>query len=430
MVVAQPDPAPTVGADDAAAAVEQSALTGTQGLERLAGSPGHAAAVEVVDAVVAHPPGSGIVVETAVVLGGIHQAHHRAHQSEEIVLVEVILPAQGGGILEEGFQPLRGVEEGGLVHIVPEALDAEVGEHLILFAKPRPGLGTEKVGEVGPAGPDRRHKGRAVFFGAEIALLEALAADGVIVVAADACVDDGDEPDALGFQVGGKFAEVGEAGLVDGKISVGLHVINVHADHVQRQTVGLVLRGHLPDVGLGLVAKAALSQTERPLGRDIAGADEMPKSLCDLCRCRGCDEVERIVRLCRGKAEGVVTGIADVVAHFAREIDEDADASAAVGRGDEQEIVGGVVGKPVFAVLTLVGVVRLVVPAALVEAPGHLAQAIDDVLLLHDILPAIAVRCQVRHGAGLGGQVQHDALGGKRLPDDKTLYHKQSAPLR
>ena len=125
-----------------------------------------------------------------------------------------------------------------------------------------------------------------------------------------------------------------------------------------------------------------------------------------------------------------MAGIADVVAHFAREIDEDADASAAVGRGDEQEIVGGVVGKPVFAVLTLVGVVRLVVPAALVEAPGNLAQAIDDVLLLHDILPAIAVRCQVRHGAGLGGQVQHDALGGKRLPDDKTLYHKQSAPLR
>ena len=71
-----------------------------------------------------------------------------------------------------------------------------------------------------------------------------------------------------------------------------------------------------------------------------------------------------------------MAGIADVVAHFAREIDEDADASAAVGRGDEQEIVGGVVGKPVFAVLTLVGVVRLVVPAALVEAPGHLAQAI------------------------------------------------------
>ena len=68
---------------------------------------------------------------------------------------------------------------------------------------------------------------------------------------------------------------------------------------------------HLPDVGLRLVAEAALGQTKRPLGRDIAGADELPEFLCDLCRCRGCDEVERIVRLSRGEAEGVVAGIAD-----------------------------------------------------------------------------------------------------------------------
>ena len=150
-----------------------------------------------------------------------------------------------------------------------------------------------------------------VLGGQERAVAEARVevALGRNVVAADACVDDGNEPDALGFQVGGKFAEVGEAGLVDGEISVGLHVINIHAVHVQRQTVGLVLRGHLPDVGLGLVAEAALGQTERPLGRDIAGADEMPELLCDLCRCRGCDEAERIVRLCRGEAEGVVAKI-------------------------------------------------------------------------------------------------------------------------
>ena len=124
-----------------------------------------------------------------------------------------------------------------------------------------------------------------------------------------------------------------------------------------------------------------------------------------------------------------MAGIADVVAHFAREIDEDADASAAVGRGDEQEIVGGVVGKPVFAVLTLVGVVRLVVPAALVEAPGHLAQAIDDVLLLHDHT-ASHHRPVSGKARGRSRRAGPDALGGKRLPDDKTLYHKQSAPLR
>ena len=59
VVVAQPDAAPPVRPDDAAAAVEQGALAGAERLERLTGGTGHGAAVEVVDAVVAHPPGGG-----------------------------------------------------------------------------------------------------------------------------------------------------------------------------------------------------------------------------------------------------------------------------------------------------------------------------------------------------------------------------------
>ena len=258
VVVAQPDAAPTVCPDDAAAAVEQGALAGAERLERLTGGTGHAAAVEVVDAVMAHPPGSGVVVEAAVILGGVHQTYDRAHQPEEIVLVEVVLPAQGGSVVEEGFQPLGRVEEGRLIHIVPEPLNAEVSERLILPAEPCPGLGTEKVGEVGLAGPDRCDKRRTVLLRAEIAFLEALPADGVAVVAANACVDDGHKTDALGLEVGGEPSEVGETVFVHREISIVLHIINVHADHVQRQVVGFILRGHFPDVGLGLVAEAAV----------------------------------------------------------------------------------------------------------------------------------------------------------------------------
>ena len=47
----------------------------------------------------------------------------------------------------------------------------------------------------------------------------------------------------------------------------------------------------------------------------------------------GGDEIEGIVRFCRREAEGIVAGVADVIAHFAREIKEDADALAAIGRG-------------------------------------------------------------------------------------------------
>ena len=118
-----------------------------------------------------------------------------------------------------------------------------------------------------------------------------------------------DDAPVFGLVVIGGHAVVG-IHPVGRRLAVGREAPEGEGRIVQLGGVGGGLC-HLPDVGLRLVAEAALGQTKRPLGRDIAGADELPEFLCDLCRCRGCDEVERIVRLCRGEAEGVVAGIAD-----------------------------------------------------------------------------------------------------------------------
>ena len=121
-------------------------------------------------------------------------------------------------------------------------------------------------------------------------------------------------------------------------------------DHQALAQKQLVL--HLPGVGVGRIVKGQRPEVGRilqhglheftvevgqkgPLGRDVAGADELPELLCRLCRRGGGDEIEGIVRFCRREAEGIVAGVADVIAHFAREIKEDADALAAIGRGDE-----------------------------------------------------------------------------------------------
>ena len=68
-------------------------------------------------------------------------------------------------------------------------------------------------------------------------------------------------------------------------------------------------------------------------------------------------------------------------------------------------------------------------PASFVEAAGHLAQTVNDVLFLHGVCPAVAIRRQKGDRAGLDGQVQHHALSREGSPEHKTLYHKQSAPL-
>ena len=107
-VVTQPDTAVAVAADEAGAAVQQSASAGPQAGKGFACRAGHIAAVEVVHPVMAHPSAIHVVVEAGVVRGGVHQAQRAAyHLAKELILHDVVLPAQGMHVRKEDFQPLR-----------------------------------------------------------------------------------------------------------------------------------------------------------------------------------------------------------------------------------------------------------------------------------------------------------------------------------
>ena len=193
--------------------------------------------------------------------------------------------------------------------------------------------------------------------------------------------------------------------------------------------MGLVALHHLPYVGFALVAKAALCQTEGPLGRNVAAADELPELLCDISLGpRGIrrENVELIVRLSGGKPQGIVAGVTDVVLHPARKIKEEAEDFRAAA--NEEKVVGPVVGELVLAVVGFVGVVDDVVPAPFVDAPGHFAQTIDYGILGQPIPPALAVVDQKGDRPLADGKCAHHALGGQRLPEDKTLDHKKKPP--
>ena len=136
------------------------------------------------------------------------------------------------------------------------------------MAEPLPHLRAQEVGKIGLAGPDCRHKGGPIGLFAEVSFFQPLGAGGVVGVDAHAGIDDGHQPDALRFQVGGELRKVRKPFLIYGKIGIVLHILDVHTDHVQRQVVLLVLACNLPHVLLGLVAPAALCQTECPPGRD------------------------------------------------------------------------------------------------------------------------------------------------------------------
>ena len=198
------------------------------------------------------------------------------------------------------------------------------------MAEPLPHLRAQEVGKIGLAGPHGSHKGGAVGFGAEGTVCKALGTDGVLRVDAYAGIDDGHQPDALRFQVGGELCKVRKPFLVYGEIGIVLHILDVHTDHIQRQVVLLVLACNLPHVLLGLVAPAALCQTECPLGWDIAAADEGAELLADCILVPAGEEIQIIVGSLGVEREKIVAGITDVVIHLAWEIHEQAKAGAAI----------------------------------------------------------------------------------------------------
>ena len=291
------------------------------------------------------------------------------------------------------------------------------------MAEPLPHFGTQEVGKVGLAGPDCRHKGSSVGLFAEVSLFQPLSASGVVGVNAHAGIDDGHQPDALRFQVCGELCKVWKTFLVYGEIGIVLHILDVHTDHVQRQVVLLVLACNFPYVLLSLVAPAALCQTECPPGRDVAAADEGTELPADLIFVPAGEEIQIVVWGLGVEREKIVAGITDVVINLAREIHEQAKAGAAVPH--QQEIVRTIEGKLVLAVAGFIGVVGDVVPAALVDAAGHFTQTVDGSLLTEGELPAAAIGSQKGDGAAFRGKRQHNALGGKRMPERKTLDHRK-----
>ena len=422
VVVAQPDAAVPVRTDHAGTAVQQHPLFRVLFCEGFARCAGHAAAVEVVHPVVTDLLAVHFVVEAGIVFGAVHQAHRAAHDlAEKFLLLDVVLFAQSGHGVQKGPEPVRRVEEGRFVHVVPEALDAKVGQNLVPPAEPFPHLWPQEIGKVGLAGPDRRHEGGAVGLFAEVAFFQPLFAGRVGIVDADPRVDDGHQPDALRLQLIGELFQVGETLPVDGEIGVALHVVDVHADHIQRQAVCLVLVGDLPHIFFGLIAPAALRQTERPLRRDVAAPDEGTELFAERVLVPAGEDVQLVVRLLSVEAQRVVPGVADVIMDFSGEIHKETEAVLSIS--DEQKIVRTIVRKLVLGVVRFIGVVGDVMPAALVQPAGHLAQAIDDAVFPHPIRPAFGGRGQKGDAASAEGEHLLDAPGGDGMSERKSLDH-------
>ena len=253
-----------------------------------------------------------------------------------------------------------------------------------------------------------------------------LVIDAVAIFLFDGGIDDGDQSDTALLHLGGKRFEIGEALGMDGEILEIIHIVDVEVQHIQWDACLFVFIRTPPDVILCHIAPAALSVAERPLGRQIALADQGAELADDRFQALARDDVQ-VKREALGRdTEHIAVGIADVKGDLAGQVKERADPLLAV---DQDEVVRTVDRALVLGMERLVGAPTLIDPSALVDAAHGLAETVDACFLVHFQREAV-----LGHGEGLGcsvraGEVFDDGACGNEGVIAESFDHSNSSHL-
>ena len=186
------------------------------------------------------------------------------------------------------------VEDGGLVHVVPEAGDAVVDEVFVERSPPFAGDLAGEVGEDRGAGPDDADVDGAVGIFDEVVAGDAGVVGGVAGVGevGDVQVGDGDDVKVLSVRGRGSSGEkCGNCCRIDGEGAVLVLVVDVEIDGVGGDMVGAEAVGDLHDAGLGIVAVTRLLEAERPERRQRRRAGEPGVGFDDVFGIGAVDEV-------------------------------------------------------------------------------------------------------------------------------------------
>ena len=396
VVVARPDTARAVCADIGRTREQERRLR-AQFLQCVHSALGHLVAVEVMHVLVAESAFGGVVVESGVVLVGIRQAGEdvpRGEVGQRIECFALELPE----LIESAAERLFAVEKCRLVHVVPEAVDARVGQRLVLHAEPSRCLGTEEIRQTAHARPHADDKVLAVLILAEVAFLMSLVIDAVALFALDGGVDDRDQVDVALLHLLDKALEIREPFAIDSEVLEPLHIVDVEVDHVDRDARLFVLVRDGGDVLAVDIAPAALTVAEAPDRRDVALADQRTELAHDIAQGVGFDDVYFEMQLLGGDRQHIGIGVTNVKGQARRIVDEHAEAIVAV---DDQEIVCAVERAFVLGVERIVAAPALIDPSALVDPADSFAESVDPRIRGHLVGEHAVIKREIGQGSAL-----------------------------
>ena len=231
--------------------------------------------------VVADPLSVHAVIELLVVLSVRREASDQVLKVGESVEIQVSVPVSHlRDLLQNVREPVLRVENGGLVHIVPETLDPLVQKKFVLISKPVPRLFVEHIRKEGAAGPHRADKRFSILIGAEVSLFDALVVDRIALLFLDCGVDDRNDADVLLLHLLHETRKVGISLGIYREILKSLHIVDIEIDHIERDPSLAVSPHDFADILRVYIAPAALPVSESPQRSDITSPDQ-PAELPD-----------------------------------------------------------------------------------------------------------------------------------------------------
>ena len=345
--------------------------------ESFVGGAGHIHAVKIMYLAVLYHFAINIMVEFVIIT--LVAVKSRNHSCECKILVDAHVARSKLFYLIAGIgKPVLGVEDGRLIHIVPEALYAKVCESRIFSAEPVSCLGLEEIGKMNSSGPYCTHKILTLGVLAEIVVFHTLLVNVIAVLYLNACVDYGNKMYALQLHIVGKLFKVREALLINGEILVALHIVDIQINAVEGNACFLVFFGNGADILLIPVAPAALTVSESPERRDIAPADKLPELLYDVLFVFACDDIYVNVILFGLYLHKASFGVADVKLHSAGIIEK---CTEGLLSADDYKVVRAVKRTGILVMIGIIVVPAHILPASFVDATYLLAQTIYDIVL-------------------------------------------------
>ena len=222
-----------------------------------------------------------IVIKYFVIFGIIRQAVYQA--VELVVFVHIqILPFESIQFFQNVFQTVFGIEDCRLIHIIPESLHALIQQKLIFISKPFSRFFIQHIREQCFSRPYSCNKRRTVFFLTKVSFFQTFFIHIISFFLFYTGIDDRNKMDMFFFHFFVKCRKIREGLVIQGKVFVSFHIVDIQIYTVQRNVQFSVFFHDLTNFVCTHVTPATLSITKCPFWSNVAAANQMTELSYDI----------------------------------------------------------------------------------------------------------------------------------------------------